>query len=106
MICLFWNAGIGKKHSVNMKYKISILKYFGRIKDGILVLLSIVFDNNYYEATFYYNKTDILLTISEDLEKNIGHKISEDDDYVNILKDILKQITPYSEIINKLETIL
>ena len=81
-----------------MKFDISILKYLGKLKDGILVLLSVVYNNKYYEATFYYNATDILLTISNDLEKELGHKITNDPEYVSILRDILKKITPYSEV--------
>ena len=80
-----------------MKFEISILKYLGKIKGGILVLLSIVYDNKYYEATFYYNATDILLTVSEDLEKLIKHKITEDPEYTDILKDILRKVIPYSK---------
>ena len=89
-----------------MKFSISILRYLGKLKGGIIVLLSIVYNKKYYEATFYYNAEDILLTISDNLEKILGHKITEDSEYVNILKDILKKITPYNEINSKIPEIL
>jgi len=81
-----------------MKFEISILKYLGKLKDGILVLLAIVYNNKYYEATFYYTATDILLTISEELEKELGYKISAHPEYADILRDILRKITPYSDV--------
>ena len=35
------------------KFKISILEYLGKLEQGVLVLLSIVYNNQYYEATFF-----------------------------------------------------
>ena len=81
-----------------MRFEISLLKYLGKLKDGVLVLLAIVYNNKYYEATFYYTATDILLTISEDLEKELGHEITKDPEYIDILRIILKKIIHYSEV--------
>ena len=89
-----------------MKFSISVLKYLGKLKDGILVLLSIVYDNKYYEATFFYTDSDILLTISEKLEIELGYKIKEDPEYIDILRDILRKIIPYSEALSTVEPIL
>ncbi len=88
-----------------MRFSVSILEYLGKIKDGILVLISIIYDNKYYEATFYYDRKDILLTISKELEDVLGHKIIEDIDYTNVLKDILSKISPYNEIVKKVKII-
>ena len=85
--------------------KPSILEYIGTIENGVLVLISILYNEKYYEGTFYYTDKDILLTISEELEKNLGHKITEDKDYVSILKDILKRIVPFNEIKNTLDPV-
>ena len=54
------------------KFDVSVLEYLGKVDGGILVLLSIVYQKQYYEATFFYNEQDILLTISEDLEQVTG----------------------------------
>lgn len=83
--------------------KISILEYLGLVNEGILILISIIWKEKYYEGTFYYTDKDILLTISEELEKELGHPIKEDENYVNILKDILHKMAPYEEMKNKLE---
>jgi hypothetical protein len=85
--------------------KISILEYIGSVEKGILVLLSVIYDSKYYEATFFYTADDILLTISSELETEIGCKITEHKDYVDILKDILKKIVPYNEMINRVDPI-
>lgn len=89
-----------------MKFAISILKYLGKLDKGILVLLSVVYKEKYYEATFYYTDADIFLTISEELTEELGHEINQDPEYIDILKDILHKITPYKEIITQLEDII
>jgi hypothetical protein len=49
------------------KFDVSIIEYLGKVDGGILVLIGIVYQNTYYESTFFYNEKDILLTVSEDL---------------------------------------
>ena len=85
--------------------KPSILEYIGTVNNGVLVLISITYNDKYYEGTFYYTDKDMLLTASEELEKDLGHKIIEDKEYVTILKNILKRIVPYNEIVNTLDPI-
>lgn len=86
-----------------MKFSVSILEYLGKVDDAILVLLSIIYNEKYYEATFLYNKEDILLTASEELEQDLGYEITEDSEYVDVLRNILKQIVPYNELINRID---
>jgi hypothetical protein len=88
-----------------MEFSISILNYLGKINRGALVLLSIMYKGKYYEGTFFYTAEDILLTISKPLEEELGHKIEDDPEYVDVLRDILKKITPYNEIIKQLKAI-
>ena len=85
-------------------FDISILEYLGKVDGGILVLLGIVYQSVYYEATFFYNDKDILLTISEDLEQLTGD-IKKHRSYQNILQDILKKIVPYSEIYDRIDPV-
>lgn len=87
------------------KFDISIIEYLGKVESGILVLISIMYDNSYYESTFYYNDKDILLTISEDLENIIGMNIKDHPQYSEILSDILKKIVPYSEMIDNIDNV-
>jgi hypothetical protein len=88
-----------------MEFSISILNYLGKINRGALVLLSIMYKGKYFEGTFFYTAEDILLTISKPLEKELGHKIEDDPEYVDVLKDILKKITPYNEVMPQLKAI-
>ena len=36
------------------KFQVSILEYLGKLENGVLILLSIVYDDAYYEATYFY----------------------------------------------------
>lgn len=86
------------------KFDVSIIEYLGKVDGGILVLLGIVYQTKYYEATFYYNEKDILLTIGEDLEEITGD-IKEHPQYANILMDILKKIVPFSEMYDRIDDV-
>jgi hypothetical protein len=86
------------------KFDVSILEYLGKVDGGILVLLSIVYQTKYYEATFFYNEKDILLTISEDLEQITGD-IKQNLQYTTILKDILKKIVPFKEMYDRIDDV-
>jgi hypothetical protein len=88
-----------------MEFSVSILDYLGKINKGVLVLLSIVYKEKYYEATFFYNNEDMLLTPSDNLEKSLSIKIEQHPDYIELLKEILKKIAPYNEVIEQLKTI-
>ena len=68
-------------------FEVSVIDYLGKVENGILVLLYILYNNIHYEATFYYTDKDILLTVSDDLEIILGHKITENSNYINLLKD-------------------
>ena len=83
-------------------FEVSVIDYLGKVENGILVLLYILYNNIHYEATFYYTDKDILLTVSDELEIILGHKITENSNYINLLKDILSKIEPYSVKINQL----
>jgi len=85
--------------------KVSILEYLGLINEGVLMFISIVWNEKYYEGTFYYTDIDILLTVSEDMEKDLGHKIETDENYVSILSEILHKMAPYKEVIEQLKPV-
>ena len=85
-------------------FEVSILEYLGKVDGGVLVMLSIIYDAKYYEATFFYNSSDILLTINQDLEEVVGD-IKLHKSYQTLLRDILKKIVPYSEIYERLDEV-
>ena len=86
------------------KFNISINEYLGKVEDGILILIGIVYNERYYEGTFFYNDKDIILTISNELEEIVGN-IKEHDEYITILKTILRKIVPYDEMINNIDPV-
>lgn len=86
------------------KISISVLEYLGKVENGVLVLLSIVYDKIYYEATFYYNDIDLILTIDQNLESEIG-EITNHANYPEILNEIIKKVVPYNDIINSLDPV-
>jgi len=85
-------------------FSISILEYLGKVETGVLVLISISYRKEHYEATFYYTESDIILTVGEDLESEIGD-ITKHPMYPEILRDILKKIVPYKDIIDSLDRV-
>jgi hypothetical protein len=89
---------------MSKKFEFSVLEYLGKVDDGVLVLLSVIHENKYYESTFFYDNTNILLTIPEDLEKIVGD-IKLHPDYMNCLTDILKRVIPYNEIFDRIDPV-
>lgn len=86
------------------KFQISIIEYLGKVEGGILVLIGIVYQSNYYESTFYYNEKDILLTIDAELESITGD-IKDHPEYKNIIMDILKKIVPFDEMYERIDDV-
>lgn len=87
------------------KFNPSIIDYLGKLDFGVLVLISIVYNQEYFEATFFYTEEQMVLTISEELEEKIGGDIKQDPEYPELLKEILKRLIPFNEIYNRLDDI-
>jgi hypothetical protein len=81
-------------------FELSIIDYLGKVDGGLLILIGITYEKKYYEATFFYNETEILFTISDELEKEIGD-IKKHPAYADILKDILRKIVPFNEMYDR-----
>jgi hypothetical protein len=81
-----------------------IIEYLGKFEDGVLVLISLNYEDNYYDTTFYYKENFVTLTIDEDLEQVIG-QIEFWPGYNNLVLDIMKKVIPYIEIITRLDEI-
>ncbi len=87
------------------KFQVSILEYLGKLENGIMVLLSVVYNEKYYEATYFYTDEQLVLTVSEELENDLEHKITEDDEYKSLISIIIKKVVPYNEMYNRLDEI-
>lgn len=85
--------------------KFDIIEYLGKIEDGVLVILSLNHEDEYYESTFYYKNQFVTLTVDEELEEILRCDIENWDGYNKLVLDIVERLVPYSEIINTLDEI-
>lgn len=88
-----------------MTISFSVLEYLGTIADGVLVLLSVVCDNVYSEATLFYNKTEFLVTISEELEAQLQKKLEDLPEYKKIIVDLQSKVVPFEQIVNRIDPV-
>lgn len=88
-----------------MKIEFDIIDYLGKMNDGIFVLLSLSYDNEFYEGTFFYKENIIALTPDEELETKLGSIIEEWEGYNDLVLEILKKLVPYNEMVNRVDEI-
>ena len=79
-----------------------VIDYLGKYENGVLVLLSINYNNSFSDGTLYYSNVMLALTVDESIEREIG-QIELWDGYRDLLVSILKKVVPYDEIINRLD---
>jgi hypothetical protein len=79
-----------------------IIEYLGKFEDGVLVLISLKYEDNYYDTTFYYKDNFVTLTIDDDLEQIIG-QVELWSGYNNLVLDIMKKVIPSDEILGRLD---
>lgn len=82
---------------------ISVLEYLGKIADGLLVLLSVIYEGEYYEATVFYNNTTFIITADEELEAKLQTKIENLTDYQKIKEDLKLKLVPFDQIVNRID---
>jgi hypothetical protein len=85
-------------------FDFSVLEYLGKVETGVLVLLSVVYEKKYFEATFFYDDKNIVLTISDELESYVGD-IKKHPEYSDILRDILRKIVPHNEMFDRIDSV-
>ena len=83
---------------------VSILEYLGKVEDGVLVLIGVVHNKVYYEATFFYTEMAMIFTISEELEAVIG-EIKNHPEYTSILTELIKKVVPYAQMIDSIDPV-
>jgi HEPN domain-containing protein len=81
-----------------------IIEYLGKFEDGVLALISLNYEDEYYDATFFYKENFVTLTIDEKLEEIIG-EIEEWSGYNNLVLELMKKVVPYDEIISRLDKV-
>jgi hypothetical protein len=77
-----------------------IIEYIGKLDGGIFILLTLSYQNQFYETIFYYKEAVVALTPEKKLEKKLGCDIEDWDGYPNLMLKIIERIVPYSEMIN------
>ena len=85
--------------------KADIMDYLGKYENGVLVLLSVNYNNKFSEGTLYYSDKMLALTVDEKIEEELGQSIELWDGYRDLLISILKKVVPYDEMINRLDDI-
>jgi len=81
-----------------------IIEYLGKFEDGVLALISLNYEDEYYDATFFYKENFVTLTIDEKLEEIIG-EVEEWSGYNNLVLELMKKVVPYDEIITRLDPV-
>lgn len=80
---------------------ITIKDYIGLIDNGISVILSIKYNENFYEGLYWYDYSNKILTIEDSLEEEIGPIISNIE-YDNIMNYLISEVPPYESLRDKL----
>ena len=88
-----------------MKIKADIVDYMGRYETGVLVLINIGVDDNFYEGTLFYSDKDIVLTVDNSIEEKLGSEIELWDGYKDLLESILSKLIPYDEISKRIDNV-
>jgi hypothetical protein len=85
-------------------FDVSVIDYLGKFQNGVLVLIAITLDGQYFDATFFYTKEEIVLTISDEMEEVVGN-IKEHPNYKDLLLLILKKVLPYHDIADRIDDV-
>jgi hypothetical protein len=88
-----------------MTLEMSVLEYLGKIGDGVLVLFSVVYNSEYYEATYFYKQDGDVLTLSEDLEAAIASHDGDKPDMDSVLNEVRSKVVPYDQIFGRLDDV-
>ena len=86
------------------KVDVSIIKYLGKVRNGIISLVAITLKERdlTFDATFYYTDKNMIVTIPEDIEKQIGD-IKSIPEYTDLLKHCLRKVIPYNQLIDNID---
>jgi len=88
-----------------MTPEFSVLEYLGKIGDGVLVLLSAVYDSEYYEATYFYKDDGDVLTLSDDLDAAISNSESERPTMDFMVASVRSKVVPYGQIFGRIDDV-
>lgn len=82
--------------------KFDIIEYIGKLDGVIYVLLSLSYEEEFYEAVFLYKEKFVTLTVQKELEEKLECEIEDFEGYNNLMLSIIDKISPYEETIQTL----
>lgn len=88
-----------------MEIKADIVDYMGKYENGVLVLINLGLEGEFYEGTLFYSDKDIVLTTDDKIVEKLGVEIEFWDGYKDLLESILKRLTPYDEISKSIDDV-
>jgi hypothetical protein len=88
-----------------MSILVDVIDYVGKYENGVLTVLSLNYNSEFYEALFYYTNEMVNLSTEDTLEDKLGCPIEDWDGYNDLMVTILKKVVPHEEIINRLDDI-
>ena len=83
-----------------MDIKFDIIDYIGQLDGGIYVVLSLNFNDAFYEGIFFYKKNVLALSVENTLEKKLGSTIEDWKGYNQLMLNIVNKVVPYEQMIN------
>lgn len=83
--------------------KVDVLDYLGKHEDGVITLISLGYEDKYYEATFFYTDSMVALTPDDKLEERLECNIEDWEGYNELMINILKKVVPFEQIINTVD---
>ena|ERR1035437_2637693 len=85
-------------------WNISIKDYMGRVGDGILTLITFVYEGVAYDATYWYNSDDQVVTITDEFKSTLNvNDIEDHKEYQQLLLKLKKIAIPHSDMINSID---
>lgn len=82
------------------KISVDVIDYLGNFEDGIFVLISLGYEEEFYDATFYYKEELVALTPDDELEEKLGCQIEDWEEYAILMFNIIDKVIPYKKALN------
>lgn len=90
------------------RFNISLTSYLGKIDNGVLALLSIIYDEETYEGTYWYKELENkqrydVLTIDYNLYTKLGNDINKEEEYEDLINYLKEKSMSYNKGISELD---
>jgi hypothetical protein len=86
-----------------MEIKADVIDYLGKMDDGVVVSVGVLFEEIYYNGILFYSNNNIVLSMSDSFEKKIESPIELWENYKLLLEIIFSKLENPTTIINSLK---